>query len=286
MTHSLDALAREANVPTDHPVLLRERAFLEHWVATLLDPSDPQRTRWLQLELDQIVRNRTIAREVASFASLSGAHVLDVGCQLGALPIALSELGAHVTGVDVSDALLSAAQMRSQCYGATATFVRAEAERLPFADHSFDVVTFVDVIEHVSRPRDAVRELSRVLRPGGLLYLFGPNRFSPSNLRSDPHYNLAWVSAMPHAMGDFYVRRVRRFPKYEVGVLPVGGVVAQWLREDHCTLVHTPADDAQSWWNRSVPPWLHPHAGPARFWGNCRLNFASLFRLVARKHGV
>lgn len=283
MALSLDSLAREGGVDPSHPTLLRERPFLEHWAQTLLDPRDPQRARWLRLELDQIVRNRTIAREVARFAPLDGARVLDVGCQLGALPVALSELGADVTGVDVDDALLDGARLRARCYDATATFARAEAEALPFADASFDVVTFVDVIEHVTDARAAVRELARVLRPGGVLYLFGPNRFSPANLRSDPHYRLAGVSALPPSLGRWYVTRVRGFPRYDVGVLPVGGRVARWLTDDGLTLVQTPADEAERWWRSRSPGWAAGATPLARAWGKARESFASLFCLVARK---
>lgn len=283
MSAALDALARAAGVAADHPVLARERPFLAHWAERLLDPRDPQRARWLALELDQIVRNRTIAAEVAGFARLDGAAALDVGCQLGALPVALAERGARVTGVDVDDALLDGARRRCACYGADAAFLRAEAEALPFEDRSFDVVTFVDVIEHVRDARAAVRELARVLKPGGVLYLFGPNRLSPANLRSDPHYRLAGVSAMPHALGRWYVTRVRGFPRYDVGVLPVGARVSRWLRDDGLTLVHAPADDAERWWRARAPSWAAGGGGAARLWGKARESFASLFRLVARR---
>lgn len=281
MTLSLDALAREAGVDAGHPTLSRERPFLDHWASHLLDARDPQRARWLRLELDQIARNRTIAREVARFAPLDGARVLDVGCQLGALPVALAELGAAVTGVDVDDALLAGARLRAGCYGARADFARAEAEALPFDDNTFDVVTFVDVIEHVRDPRAAVRELARVLRPGGTLYLFGPNRLSPANLRADPHYQLFGVSVMPRWMGELYVTRVRSFPRYEVGVLPVGSRVARWLRDDGMRVVHSPADDAERWWRARVSS--DAGVGLARLWGHLRTSAASLFRLVAVK---
>ncbi|MFO0609587.1 MAG: class I SAM-dependent methyltransferase [Polyangiales bacterium] len=283
MSDALDALARAAGVPDDHPVLARERPFLAWWAEHLLDPRDPQRPRWLALELDQIARNRSLAAEVTELCALDGAEALDVGCQLGALPVALGERGARVTGVDVDDALLDGARRRCDCYGAAASFVKARAEALPFPTASFDVVTFVDVIEHVEDALSAVRELARVLRPGGVLYLFGPNRLSPANLRADPHYRLAGVSAMPHALGRWYVTKVRGFPRYDVGVLPVGARVSRWLRDDGLTLVRSPADDAARWWKSRAPAWAGAATPAARLWGKGRESFASLFRLAAAK---
>lgn len=283
MELTLDALAREAAVDPANPVLQRERAFLEHWCRALLDPKDPQRARWLRMELEQIARNRAIAAEVSRFVRLDGASVLDVGCQLGALPIALSERGASVTGLDVDPGLIEGATLRARCYGAEVSLVRATGEALPFEDARFDAVTFVDVIEHVRDPRAAVREIARVLRPGGTLYLFGPNRLSPANLRADPHYQLAGVSVLPEALGRFYVTKVRGFPRYDVGVLPVGGVVARWLAQDGLRVTHSAADDAARWWRARAPRWMAPAEPVARAWGGARTSLASLFHLVAVK---
>lgn len=262
--------------PDDSP----DAAFLRYWSERLVDPRDPQRDRWLAMERDQLRRNRAIADEVARFVRLSGARVLDVGCQAGALPVALAERGADVTGVDVDAALLEGAQLRAQGHGVRAEFVVARAESLPFGDAAFDVVTFVDVIEHVDDARASVAEIARVLRPGGTLYLFGPNRFSPANLRSDPHYRLAGVSAMPPWMGRWYVTRVRGFPRYEVGTLPVGSVVRGWLRDEGFAVVESAEHEALRWCDARAPG-VSPARAAARWWGRARTSVAAEFRLVA-----
>lgn len=79
-----------------------------------------------------------------------------------------------VVGVDTSEEALAVARD----YVPSASFVRATASRLPFADESFDVVTMLDVIEHVPRGRelDALREARRVLRCPGRLALSTPSR--------------------------------------------------------------------------------------------------------------
>ncbi len=63
------------------------------------------------------------------------------------------------------------------------------------------------------------------------------------------------MSALPHGLGRWYVTRVRGFPRYDVGVLPVGGRVSRWLRDDGLRLVQTPADEAERWWRARAPAW-------------------------------
>lgn len=95
-------------------------------------------------------------------------RILDIGCGAGANALELSAFGA-VTASDRSlDAL---AYVRSR---GVERVVAAEAPRLPFADASFDLVTAYDVIEHVEDDRGFVRELARVLAPGGTLAVHVP----------------------------------------------------------------------------------------------------------------
>ena len=259
-----------------------DEEFLRYWARELLDPADPQRERWASLERAQIVRNEGIAAEVERFVALRGRRVLDVGCQTGALAIAMAGRGADVTGVDVEEKLVEGARIRARGHGVAPTFRVAVAEAMPFGDASFDAVTFVDVIEHVADARAAVREIARVLRPGGTLYLFGPNRLSPAMALSDPHYQLAGVSVLPHWLGEWYVTQARGFPRYDVGVLPVGGVVERWLAADGLRVIDSARDDAERWWDARAPG-LRGLRRAARWWGAARVSVAPLFRLVARR---
>lgn len=92
--------------------------------------------------------------------------VLDVGCGTGVLldALARAEPAARLTGLDLSPDMLARARART---GAAAALCVGDTEALPFADAAFDVVVSVSVLHHVRRPRAAIAEMHRVLRPGG-----------------------------------------------------------------------------------------------------------------------
>ena len=109
---------------------------------------------------------------------LEEARVLDVGCGDGVLTCAAASRGAHVTGVDSDPAMLDAARSRAGRAGVKAEFLDGRIERLPFADASFDLVAAVTVLCFVDEASLAVREMARVLRPGGRLVLGELGRWS------------------------------------------------------------------------------------------------------------
>jgi len=119
------------------------------------------------------------------------ADILDVGCGAALVADRLADLPVHYVGLDYGGHHIefAAAKHREGPKGRLrATFVRGDAEHLPFADASFDIVVWSEVIEHLMRPELAVWEISRVLRTGGALVLT-TNNASEMPLRfplSDP----------------------------------------------------------------------------------------------------
>jgi 2-polyprenyl-3-methyl-5-hydroxy-6-metoxy-1,4-benzoquinol methylase len=139
---------------------------------------DPESFRGELVEAEHVARYRWAAGAAA------GREVLDAGCGEGYGARLLMQLGGarRCVGVDVDERTVAAARDRyADVEGLE--FEAGDVTSLPFADDSFDVVTCFETIEHVAAQRDAVRELARVLRPGGALLISSPNRgvYPPGN---------------------------------------------------------------------------------------------------------
>jgi SAM-dependent methyltransferase len=93
-----------------------------------------------------------------------GARLLDVGCGTGHHLARFRERGFDVAGVDGSEEMLDQARLLNP----GADLRRADVEGLPFPDGTFDVVVCVEVLRYLPRPTGCVREMARVLKPGGL----------------------------------------------------------------------------------------------------------------------
>ena len=110
---------------------------------------------------------------IRSHTHLEGARVLDVGCGLGLYVRQFRVHTPDVWGVDVDPEKVAEASQTLP------NISQAPAEELPFPDHTFDVLLLHEVLEHVDDDRRAVVEACRVLRPGGRLVIFAPNRWYP-----------------------------------------------------------------------------------------------------------
>ena len=110
-------------------------------------------------------------------ASLSGKRVLDVGCGGGILAESMAALGAQVTGIDLAKKSLKVAQLHSMESGIAVEYRCIAVEALAEADPGqYDVVTCMEMLEHVPNPDSVIASCTKLARPGGHLFFSTLNR--------------------------------------------------------------------------------------------------------------
>ena len=165
-------------------------------------------------------RRLTMIREAAG-DRLDGGHVLDVGCGVGMYMQALRRFTPHVFGVEIE----GEHARHAFAFGDVA---QSPAERLPFASGTFDLVLSHEVIEHVTNDRAAVAEMIRVLKTGGRLTLFCPNRLYPFEThghywRGQYHFgNTPLINYLPDRLRNRLAPHVRVYTVRGLRVLFAG----------------------------------------------------------------
>lgn len=105
---------------------------------------------------------------------LRNLRVLDCGCGAGEYVAALGDEGALAFGIEYQEGkLVGAGDLRAR------SIANADVQIMPFADEQFDLALLNEVLEHVPDESRSLREIRRVLRPGGRLIVFSPNRLYP-----------------------------------------------------------------------------------------------------------
>ena len=163
------------------------------------------------------------------YAPLDGRWILDVGCGIGTYVRRFREFSPHVYGIDISAKRLAQAGLSN--------LVAAAGEMLPFRDESFEVIVFNEVIEHVADDRQTLSDALRVLRPGGHIVIYAPNRMFPFEThgiylgRRYRFGNIPLVNYLPDRLRNKLVTNARAYSHADMRRL-VSGLGAR-------TLVHT-----------------------------------------------
>ena len=120
---------------------------------------------------------------IDSIAKLSGKRVVDVGCGGGILSESMAQRGAEVTGIDLGEKALKVAQLHKLESGAKVDYRLVSVESLAAEQpESFDVVTCMEMLEHVPDPEAIVAACARLVKPGGRVFFSTLNRNPKSYL--------------------------------------------------------------------------------------------------------
>lgn len=143
--------------------------------SAMLHKLNPVRLRYIRQAIDTHWHG-----DDASFHPLAGRRVLDVGCGAGLLAEPLARLGANVTALDAAEENIAVARAHAAGQGLVIDYRALPVEQLD--EGGFDLVTSMEVLEHVTDPAIFIAALAAKLAPGGLLILSTPNRTPLSRL--------------------------------------------------------------------------------------------------------
>ena len=120
---------------------------------------------------------------IKTFVALDGKKVVDIGCGGGILAESIAQSGADTTGIDLSEKALKVAELHALEVGANLTYRAISAEDLAQEQpEQYDVVTCMEMLEHVPDPASVVRACAALCKPGGTLFFSTLNRSPKSYL--------------------------------------------------------------------------------------------------------
>jgi ubiquinone/menaquinone biosynthesis C-methylase UbiE len=147
---------------------------------------------------------------IAQFTRHHGKAVLEVGVGAGTDHLQWARAGTKLYGVDLTEKAIDTTRAHLGLYGFSSNLQRVDAEILPFADAFFDVVWSYGVIHHSAHPERMIREIHRVLKPGGVFLGMMYGRYSPvafkqwvkfGPLRGNPFLSLTKAVAQHESPG-------------------------------------------------------------------------------------
>ena len=151
-------------------------------------------------------------------APVAGKKLLDVGCGGGILTEAMAQRGAEVTGIDLGEAPLKVAKLHALESGVAVDYQHIAVEELAEKQPaSFDIVTCLEMLEHVPDPASVIRACAKLVKPGGQLFFSTINR-TPKG----------WLFAV---VGAEYVLRMLPKGTHEYGKFIRPSEMGAWLRE-------------------------------------------------------
>ena len=178
----------------------------------------PPAPMWFDYALSTNYRGEQLYQTLRPFLPKGSQRYVDIGCGFGGSLVAYGRHGMEACGIEVDEERIRFARLNCQDFQVDAKIVPCSVveDRLWNRLGTFDVITCLDVIEHVTDVRKALGNMACLLKPGGLLVLEIPNGGSLSFVASDGHFNLFGITLLPRSEAIEYHRRFFSF-EYDVG---------------------------------------------------------------------
>jgi ubiquinone/menaquinone biosynthesis C-methylase UbiE len=225
------------------------RDYIYHSYREIFPPDTDQFERHFKDVIEYEASEKLLehVKVIADFSDNS--KILDIGCGFGTFVLVCRQNSYKAYGIDLAKYEIEFAQKRFSIKfpNVSGIYQFASAERLPFKDNTFDVVTLWNLLEHVPDYRLVLTEADRVLKRGGFLFLVCPNYLT---IREEAHYHLLWFSLIPKRIGAFYLKLRGRNPDFfmksiyyttSVGVSSYLRAMGYYLSQDKIKKLNEPS---------------------------------------------
>jgi SAM-dependent methyltransferase len=153
--------------------LKKERQFHDIWASTIDVDGIKVRDYF---EACTAPENRFILKQLGD---ITGKKLLDLGCGAGENSVYFAKKGAHCVATDYSPGMVEVALKLAETNGVKIEGYTANAMELDFPDQTFDIVYASNLLHHLPEPKTAIREMQRVLKPGGKACFWDPLKHNP-----------------------------------------------------------------------------------------------------------
>lgn len=139
---------------------------------------EPGSAEWFERVEEYRYRVEPFIHSIAQFTRHKGKKILEIGVGAGTDHLQWARAGCECFGVDLTDAAIETTRRHLSLYGLTSNLQRIDAQKLPFEDEVFDLVYSWGVIHHSEHPEKIIKEIKRILKPGGIFIGMMYGRYS------------------------------------------------------------------------------------------------------------
>ncbi|MBA7502784.1 Ubiquinone biosynthesis O-methyltransferase, mitochondrial [subsurface metagenome] len=172
---------------------------------------------WSSLIKKQVIKEKIVGKdgkdrveELERYTQLRHKRILDVGSGFGGFIVFANKAGATTLGIEPDQSRIELCKIYLKLNGMRKMLCVGTGEKLPFRDDVFDIVTCHQVLEHTQNPAAIIKEMVRVLKSRGLLYITTPNYLFPY----EGHYRIMWIPLCPKKLGKLILRIRRKESSY------------------------------------------------------------------------